>query len=63
MHALVTIPLNLQSAGKVEKVDQTIQSEKVDAEPDKGAKATTGKFDVCLYSKNEAVLSYIGFLQ
>lgn len=59
------IPLNLQSAGKVEKVDQTIQSEKVDAEPDKGAKATTGEFDVCLYglAKNEAVLSYIGFLQ
>ncbi|XP_055818502.1 uncharacterized protein LOC129887427 [Solanum dulcamara] len=31
----------LASAGKVEKADQTIQSGKADAEPDKGAKATT----------------------
>lgn len=48
MLALVTVPMNLQSAGKVEKADQTIQSEKADAEPDKGAKATTGKFYGCL---------------
>lgn len=48
MLALVTVLLNLQSAGKVEKVDQTIQSDKADAEPAKGAKATTGKFCGCL---------------
>lgn len=47
MLALVTVPMNLQSAGKVEKADQTIQIEKADAEPDKGAKATTGKFYGC----------------
>lgn len=49
MLALVTVPMNLQSAGKVEKAVQTIQSGKADAEPDKGAKATTGKFYGCLY--------------
>ncbi|MCE2055874.1 hypothetical protein HAX54_043626 [Datura stramonium] len=38
MLALVTFPMNLQSAGKVEKVDQTRQSEKADAEPGNGAK-------------------------
>ncbi|XP_075104545.1 uncharacterized protein LOC107781168 [Nicotiana tabacum] len=50
----------LASAGKVEKVDQTIQSEKVDAEPDKGAKATTGPEDaskICYKCKKVGHLS------
>ncbi|XP_059280841.1 uncharacterized protein LOC132034482 [Lycium ferocissimum] len=51
----------LASAGKVEKVDQTTQSEKADAEPDKGAKATTGPEDdavkICYKCKKPGHLS------
>ncbi|KAL3339422.1 hypothetical protein AABB24_028172 [Solanum stoloniferum] len=50
----------LASAGKVEKADQTIQSEKADAEPDKGAKATTGIEDaakICYKCKKAGHLS------
>lgn len=50
----------LASAGKVEKADQTIQIEKADAEPDKGAKATTGIEDaakICYKCKKAGHLS------
>ncbi|KAJ8573970.1 hypothetical protein K7X08_010481 [Anisodus acutangulus] len=50
----------LASAGKVEKVDQTIQNEMSDAEPDKGAKATTGPEDavkICYKCKKPGHLS------
>lgn len=60
MLALVTVPMNLQSAGKVEKAVQTIQSGKADAEPDKGAKATTVLEDaakICYKCKKAGHLS------
>lgn len=50
----------LASAGKVEKVDQTSQSEKVDAEPEKRQKATIGLEDaakICYKCKKAGHLS------